>query len=67
MLLLDGSQPVVNTSVNREAANFTFTGPGLTPGGLYRAVLVVESGGLTAESSCVGATGEGAAGIPEGG
>lgn len=67
MLLLDGSQPVVNTSVNWEAVNFTFTGLGLTPGSLYRAVLVVESGGLTAESSCVGATGKVAAGIPGGG
>lgn len=67
MLLLDGSQPVVNTSVNGEAVNFTFTGLGLTPGSLYRAVLVVESGGVTAESSCVGATGEVAAATPGGG
>lgn len=67
VLLLDGSQPVVNTSVNWEAVNYTFAGLGLTPGSLYRAVLVVESGGLTAESSCVGATGKVAAGIPGGG
>lgn len=57
MLLLNGSQKVVDTSVNWEAVNFTFTGLGLTPGSLYRAVLMVESGGLMAESSCEGATG----------
>lgn len=67
MLLLDGSQPVVNTSVNREAVNFTFTGMGLSPGRLYRAVLTVESGGLTAESGCEGATGKAAADSPGGG
>lgn len=55
--LLDGSQLLVDTSVNWEAVNFTFPGAGLTPGRLYRAVLVVESGGLTANSSCDGATG----------
>lgn len=62
MLLLDGSQPVVNASVSGEAVNFTFPGLGLIPGRLYTAVLLVESGGLTAESSCAGATGEGTPG-----
>lgn len=57
VLLLDGSQLLVNTSVDREAVNVTLTGTGLTAGRLYRAVLVVESGGLAANSSCEGATG----------
>lgn len=57
LLLLDGSQLLVNTSVDWEAVNFTFTGTGLSPGRLYRAVLMVESGGLTANHSCEGATG----------
>ncbi|XP_031695556.1 receptor-type tyrosine-protein phosphatase beta-like [Anarrhichthys ocellatus] len=56
LLLLDGSQQLVSTALDREAANFSFPGTGLTPGRLYRAVLRVESGGLTAESSCEGAT-----------
>lgn len=57
MLLFDGSQQLVSTGLDREAVNFSFPGTGLTPGRLYRAVLRVESGGLTAESSCEGATG----------
>ncbi|XP_068590186.1 receptor-type tyrosine-protein phosphatase beta [Cebidichthys violaceus] len=56
LLLYDGSQQLVSTTLDREAANFSFPGTGLTPGRMYRAVLRVESGGLTAESSCEGAT-----------
>ncbi|TMS01587.1 hypothetical protein E3U43_005407 [Larimichthys crocea] len=56
LLLLDGSQQVVSAALDREAANYSFAGTELTPGRLFRAVLRVESGGLTAESSCDGAT-----------
>ncbi|XP_028426103.1 receptor-type tyrosine-protein phosphatase beta isoform X2 [Perca flavescens] len=56
LLLFDGSQLLVSATPEREAANFSFPGTGLTPGRTYRAVLRVESGGLTAESSCEGAT-----------
>ncbi|XP_031158339.2 receptor-type tyrosine-protein phosphatase beta isoform X2 [Sander lucioperca] len=56
LLLFDGSQLLVSATPEREASNFSFPGTGLTPGRLYRAVLRVESGGLTAESSCEGAT-----------
>ncbi|XP_026182331.1 receptor-type tyrosine-protein phosphatase beta-like [Mastacembelus armatus] len=56
LFLFDGSQQLVSTTVDRAAVNFSFPGTGLTPGRLYRAVLRVESGGLTAESSCEGAT-----------
>uniref|UniRef100_A0A3B5A9G7 protein-tyrosine-phosphatase n=1 Tax=Stegastes partitus TaxID=144197 RepID=A0A3B5A9G7_9TELE len=57
LLLFDGSQQVVSTALPREAVNHSLPGTGLTPGRLYRAVLRVESGGLTAESSCEGSTG----------
>uniref|UniRef100_A0A8C9ZEK3 protein-tyrosine-phosphatase n=1 Tax=Sander lucioperca TaxID=283035 RepID=A0A8C9ZEK3_SANLU len=63
LLLFDGSQLLVSATPEREASNFSFPGTGLTPGRLYRAVLRVESGGLTAESSCEGATGQTTAGI----
>ncbi|KAF1372106.1 hypothetical protein PFLUV_G00261460 [Perca fluviatilis] len=56
LLLFDGSQLLDSATPEREAANFSFPGTGLTPGRTYRAVLRVESGGLTAESSCEGAT-----------
>ncbi|XP_070847690.1 receptor-type tyrosine-protein phosphatase beta [Chaetodon trifascialis] len=56
LFLFDGAQQVVGAAPDREAANFSFSGTGLTPGKLYRAVLRVESGGVTAESSCEGAT-----------
>ncbi|KAL7370550.1 hypothetical protein ABVT39_003709 [Epinephelus coioides] len=56
LFLFDGSQQLVSTTLEREAVNFSFPGTGLTPGRLYRAVLRVESGGLTAESSCDGRT-----------
>lgn len=56
VFLLDGSQQVVSSALGREAVNFSFSGVGLTPGKEYRAQLRVESGGLTAESSCDGAT-----------
>uniref|UniRef100_A0A8C4DWK3 protein-tyrosine-phosphatase n=1 Tax=Dicentrarchus labrax TaxID=13489 RepID=A0A8C4DWK3_DICLA len=49
LFLFDGSQQLVSAAPDREAANFSFPGTGLTPGRLYRAVLRVESGGLTAE------------------
>lgn len=56
LFLLDGSQQLVSAALDREATNVSFPGTGLTPGRLYRAVLRVESGGVTAESSCEGAT-----------
>lgn len=63
LLLFDGSQQIVNTTLDWEAVNFTFPVTKLTPGRSYRALLRVESGGLTAESSCEGATGKSAAEI----
>ncbi|CAF89510.1 unnamed protein product, partial [Tetraodon nigroviridis] len=57
LLLRDASRLLVDAGVDRQAVNYTFAGSGLTPGSLYTAVLVVESGGLTANSSCEGATG----------
>uniref|UniRef100_A0A3Q3J1B7 protein-tyrosine-phosphatase n=1 Tax=Monopterus albus TaxID=43700 RepID=A0A3Q3J1B7_MONAL len=56
LFLFDGSQELVSTTVDRDTVNFSFPGTRLTPGRQYRAVLRVESGGLTAESSCEGAT-----------
>ncbi|KAM7378583.1 hypothetical protein PAMA_013473 [Pampus argenteus] len=56
LYLFEGSQQLDSISVYREAVNFSFPGTRLTPGRMYRAVLRVESGGLTAESSCEGAT-----------
>ncbi|KAM9335025.1 receptor-type tyrosine-protein phosphatase beta [Symphorus nematophorus] len=56
VFLFDGSQLLVNATVDREAESFSFPGTKLTPGRLYRAVLRVESAGLTAESGCEGAT-----------
>lgn len=58
LFLFDGSQQLVSTAVGQDAVNFSFPGTGLTPGRAYRAVLRVESGGLTAESSADGATGQ---------
>lgn len=58
LFLFDGSQKLVSAELHRDALNFTFPGTGLTPGVLYRAALRVESGGVTAESSCDGSTGE---------
>lgn len=57
LFLFDGSQQLVNTTLDREVVNYSFPGTRLTPGRLYRAVLRVESGGLMAASSCDGATG----------
>uniref|UniRef100_UPI0037E94D6D receptor-type tyrosine-protein phosphatase beta n=1 Tax=Semicossyphus pulcher TaxID=241346 RepID=UPI0037E94D6D len=56
VFLFDGSQQLVNTTLERAAVNFSFPGTRLTPGRVYRAELRVESGGLTAESSCEGGT-----------
>ncbi|KAI9518090.1 hypothetical protein NQZ68_040211 [Dissostichus eleginoides] len=56
LLLLDGSQELVSTAVEREALNYSFPGTRLTPGRVYRAVLRVESRGETRESSCEGRT-----------
>jgi len=58
LFLFDGSQELVSTALDREAVSFSFPGTRLTPGKLHRAVLRVESGGLSAESSCEGSTGE---------
>ncbi|XP_056223519.1 receptor-type tyrosine-protein phosphatase beta-like [Seriola aureovittata] len=56
LFLFDGFQQLVNTTLDREAVRFVFPGTGLTPGRTYRAVVMVESGGLAAESSCEGST-----------
>lgn len=56
LFLFNETQQLVNTSVNKEAVNFTFTGAHLTAGRVYRAVLRVESGELHAESTCEGFT-----------
>lgn len=57
VFLFDGSQQLVSEALHRDAMNFSFLGTELTPGRRYRAVLRVESGGLTTESSCDGLTG----------
>lgn len=56
LILLDDTQLLVNTSVQREAVNFTFPGTRFTPGREYKALLRVENGELFAESACVGST-----------
>uniref|UniRef100_A0A3Q2PFE7 protein-tyrosine-phosphatase n=1 Tax=Fundulus heteroclitus TaxID=8078 RepID=A0A3Q2PFE7_FUNHE len=48
VFLFDGLQQLVSTVLDRDAVNFSFPGTELTPGRRYRAVLRVESGGLTA-------------------
>lgn len=54
--LLDGSHlVVVDVVLGPASVNFSF--PKLTPGRTYRAILSVESGGMTAASSCDGSTG----------
>ncbi|XP_011489637.1 receptor-type tyrosine-protein phosphatase beta isoform X1 [Oryzias latipes] len=54
--LSDGSQQIFSTFLDKGAVNYSFPGTKLIPGRSYRAVLTVESGGLTAESSCDGLT-----------
>ncbi|XP_072310010.1 receptor-type tyrosine-protein phosphatase beta [Eucyclogobius newberryi] len=54
LFLFDGTQQLVNTTVNREAVNFTISGTSLTPGRLYKGLLRVESGELYAERACEG-------------
>ncbi|XP_053271361.1 receptor-type tyrosine-protein phosphatase beta [Pleuronectes platessa] len=61
LFLFDGLQQVVDTRVDRQAVDFVFPGTDLTPGRTYRAVLRVEGGGLSAESSCEGTTAPAAA------
>ncbi|XP_067345749.1 receptor-type tyrosine-protein phosphatase beta isoform X2 [Channa argus] len=56
LFLFDGLQQLFNFTLDQEAVSFSFPGEDLTPGRLYRAVLRVESGGLTAETSCEQAT-----------
>lgn len=56
VFLFDETQQLVNTTVNRDAVNFTFPGTRLTPGRVYKAFLWVESGELLAESTCQGST-----------
>ncbi|GAA6227007.1 receptor-type tyrosine-protein phosphatase beta-like [Lates japonicus] len=56
LFLFDGPQQLVSTCLDQEAVKFIFPGTSLTPGRMYKAVLRVESGGLTAESSCEGST-----------
>lgn len=56
VFLFDGSQQLVNTTVNQEVLNFSFPGIDLIPGKLYQAVLRVESGALMADSICEGST-----------
>uniref|UniRef100_A0A3Q2QMI8 protein-tyrosine-phosphatase n=1 Tax=Fundulus heteroclitus TaxID=8078 RepID=A0A3Q2QMI8_FUNHE len=50
VFLFDGLQQLVSTVLDRDAVNFSFPGTELTPGRRYRAVLRVESGGLTANT-----------------
>ncbi|XP_057710524.1 receptor-type tyrosine-protein phosphatase beta isoform X2 [Corythoichthys intestinalis] len=56
LVLRDGSREVVAAVPGEDAVNFTFGGEGLLPGRRYRATLAVQSGNLTAESSCEAAT-----------
>ncbi|XP_034019808.1 receptor-type tyrosine-protein phosphatase beta-like [Thalassophryne amazonica] len=49
LLLFDGVQQLANVTLDQDAVNFTFPATQLTPGKLYRAVLRVESGGLSTE------------------
>ncbi|MEQ2196084.1 hypothetical protein XENOCAPTIV_023702, partial [Xenoophorus captivus] len=57
VFLFDGLTQLVSTSLDRKTVNFSFPGTLLTPGRRYRAVVRVESGGLTIDSSCDGSTG----------
>uniref|UniRef100_A0A3B4ATL7 Fibronectin type-III domain-containing protein n=1 Tax=Periophthalmus magnuspinnatus TaxID=409849 RepID=A0A3B4ATL7_9GOBI len=54
--LFDGTQQLVNTTVNREAVNFTIPGTSVTPGRLYKGLLRVERGELYAEQACEGSS-----------
>ncbi|XP_020781984.1 receptor-type tyrosine-protein phosphatase beta isoform X1 [Boleophthalmus pectinirostris] len=54
LFLFDGTQQLINTTVNREAVNFTIPGTSLTPGRLYKGLLRVEIGELYAEKACEG-------------
>ncbi|XP_071391582.1 receptor-type tyrosine-protein phosphatase beta-like, partial [Centroberyx affinis] len=56
VFLFNGSQQLVRAAAGREARGFLFPGSALLSGRLYRAAVRVESGGLTAESSCTGRT-----------
>ncbi|XP_028305294.1 receptor-type tyrosine-protein phosphatase beta [Gouania willdenowi] len=56
VFLFDGSKQLVSAVVEREAVNFSFPGARLTPGKLYQAVVRVDAGGMTADSSCYGST-----------
>ncbi|XP_056131706.1 receptor-type tyrosine-protein phosphatase beta-like [Lampris incognitus] len=52
--LYNGSQEIASTVLEREAVEYSFSGLGLVAGRQYRAMVRVESGGLGAESSCLG-------------
>ncbi|XP_047245590.1 receptor-type tyrosine-protein phosphatase beta isoform X2 [Girardinichthys multiradiatus] len=56
VVLFEGLKQLVGTSLDRKTVNFSFPGTLLTPGRRYRAVVSVESGGLTIDSSCDGST-----------
>ncbi|XP_029350961.1 receptor-type tyrosine-protein phosphatase beta [Echeneis naucrates] len=56
LFLFDGVQQLVNTTVDRQAVRFVFPRSSLIPGRKYRAVLRVDRGGRTADSSCEGQT-----------
>uniref|UniRef100_A0A8C9VFG0 protein-tyrosine-phosphatase n=1 Tax=Scleropages formosus TaxID=113540 RepID=A0A8C9VFG0_SCLFO len=54
VLLLNSSQPLVNKSLGKEAAEHTFSALGLVPGRLYRAAVAVRSGLLGNSAYCQG-------------
>lgn len=56
LFLFDESQQLFNTTVNRDAVNFTFPGTFVTPGRIYKSLLRVESGELYSETACEGYT-----------
>uniref|UniRef100_A0A8C9UZ91 protein-tyrosine-phosphatase n=1 Tax=Scleropages formosus TaxID=113540 RepID=A0A8C9UZ91_SCLFO len=57
VLLLNSSQPLVNKSLGKEAAEHTFSALGLVPGRLYRAAVAVRSGLLGNSAYCQGRLG----------
>ncbi|KPP72622.1 Receptor-type tyrosine-protein phosphatase beta-like, partial [Scleropages formosus] len=54
LLLLDGSQVLVNVTVGKNTQEFIFSKLDLVPGRLYSAVVTVESGPLSSTEFCQG-------------